>query len=275
MQKEISLAAPQQKMMTSFTSDEAKVKLLKDMFFKDSTNDEFILFVHACERSGLDPFMKQIYPVKRWDSKLHRNSMTIQTGIDGYRSIAERTGKYAPGKEPQFTYDKEGRLLSATAYVKKLTPDGTWHEVPATAFFSEYVQTNKDGIPTQFWSRMPHGQLAKCAEALALRKAFPFEFSQIYTQEEMQQAYTPKESQEIEIEMQEDPQELEKKISEYICKFDSEWHIPMKQYATKYCDYYKKTFAQFLQIHSDEEKTLVGLKKWWEKQKAKEAVKIA
>jgi hypothetical protein len=114
--------------------------------------------------------------------------MSIQTGIDGYRLIAERTGKYSPGKEPVFQYDQNNKLRSATAFVKKMTDDGTWHEVAATAFFHEYCQKKKDGSPTQFWLNMGHTMIAKCAEALALRKAFPGDLSGVYTEDEMKQA---------------------------------------------------------------------------------------
>ena len=116
--------------------------------------------------------------------------MTIQTGIDGYRLIAERTGKYSPGREPTYQYDEKGNIISATAYVKKQTSDGTWHEVAATAFFNEYCQRTKEGKPTRFWMQLGHAMIAKCAEALALRKAFPGDLSGIYTKEEMLQADT-------------------------------------------------------------------------------------
>lgn len=170
------------------TLEKSKVELLKNTICKGSSDEEFKLFLHACQRTGLDPFMKQVYAVKRWDSRQKKEVMSIQTGIDGYRLIAERTGKYAPGKEPTYTYDAEKRLLSATAYVKKQTADGSWHEVAATAFYSEYCQRDKEGNPTRFWMTMAHNQLSKCAEALALRKAFPGDLSGIYTQEEMAQA---------------------------------------------------------------------------------------
>lgn len=165
-----------------------KIELIRNTICKGSTKDELSLFLHACKRTGLDPFMKQIYAVKRFDSKLGREVMTIQTGIDGYRLIAERTGKYSPGKETVYTYTPEGKILSATAYVKKQTPDGTWHEVAATAFFSEYAQTDKRGEPSRFWKQMGHAMISKCAESLALRRAFPAELSGIYTSEEMIQA---------------------------------------------------------------------------------------
>lgn len=165
-----------------------KMQLLKDTICKGATSDEFQLFIHVCKKTGLDPFMRQVYPVKRWDSALKREAMTIQVGIDGYRLIADRTGRYAPGRETTYTYDKDGNLHSATAYVKKQTNDGTWHEISATAFYSEYVGTTKDGSPTTMWRTKKHIMLGKCAEANALRKAYPAELSGVYTSEEMSQA---------------------------------------------------------------------------------------
>lgn len=179
---------------------EAKKELLKRTICKGSDDNELELFIHACKRTGLDPFMKQIYAVKRWSSSEKREVMTMQTSIDGFRVIAERTGRYAPGKETSYVYDNSGKneplLVSATAFVKKLTNDGTWHEVAATAFFEEYAQRNKEGKLTQFWERMPHVMLAKCAESLALRKAFPAELSGIYTFDEMAQASKVTQNQE-------------------------------------------------------------------------------
>lgn len=170
--------------------DREKVELLKSTICKGSTDDELKLFIHACNHSGLDPFMRQIYAVKRWDSSAKRETMAIQVGIDGYRLIAERTGRYAPGPETTYTYDANGQLLSATAYVKKQTSDGSWHTVSATAFFQEYCQRNRDGAPVAMWKNMPHNMISKVAEALCLRKSFPYELSGIYTKEEMDQADT-------------------------------------------------------------------------------------
>ena len=157
---------------------ESKKDLVKRLFCKGGTDDEFELFMHACKRTGLDPFMKQIYAIKRG------GAMTIQTGIDGLRLIAERTGRYSPGRESSFAYDDKGGILAATSYIKKRTDDGTWHEVAAVAYMEEY--NAKQGL----WSKMPRAMLSKCAEALALRKAFPSEMSGLYSQEEMDQADT-------------------------------------------------------------------------------------
>ncbi len=175
--------------MKEFGWSKSRFETIQRMYFKNCTYDDIAVFGHVCKHVGLDPFLKQIYPVVRMvkdknDGDKKKPVMSIQTGIDGYRAIAERTGKYSPGREPSFMYDKDNRLFSATAYVKKMTNDGTWHEVAATAIMREYLPT----YTNDFWSTKPHIMISKCAEALALRKAFPAELSGIYTKEEMDQA---------------------------------------------------------------------------------------
>jgi phage recombination protein Bet len=167
---------------------EEKIQFLKRTVCKDATDDELQLFIHVCQKCKLDPFMKQIYAVKRG------GQMTIQTSIDGLRLVADRSGNYAPGKEPSFSYDDNGRLISATAYLKKRTPDGTWHEMSSTAFYNEF----KPNYENSFWKQMPHVMLSKCAESAALRKGFPAEMSGIYTEEEMSQASQEEETLEFE-----------------------------------------------------------------------------
>ena len=170
-----------------------QIDLIKRTVARGATDDELQLFLYTAARVGLDPLMKQIYAIKRWNSVSGQNEMTIQTGIDGFRLVADRTGNYAPGRAPTFETDNEGNLLSATAYVQKFS-HGIWIECAATAFYSEYVQRKKDGLPNHFWKTMPHSQLAKCAEALALRRAFPAELSHVYSFDEMGQAANPAEA---------------------------------------------------------------------------------
>lgn len=167
--------------LTTINWTQDDIENIKNMYCKNCNDEEFKLFSHVCSSTGLDPRRNQIYAIKR------KERMTIQTGIDGFRLIAERTGKYSPGREPTYKYDEQGKLIAATAYVKKMTPDGTWHEVSATAYWNEYVVAY-GGKPTDFWNKMPHNQLAKCAESLCLRKAFPADYSGLYTTEEMGQA---------------------------------------------------------------------------------------
>ncbi len=192
--------------MSLSTLSEEKIELLKRTICKGASNDELELFSHVCNRTHLDPFSRQIYAIPReqWDndSKTMKKIMTIQTGIDGYRLIAERTGKYLPGRECTFTYGKDSRPFSATAYVKKLACDGQWHEIAHTVYWEEYAAKKKDGTFVGMWKDKPHVMLGKCAEASALRRAFPADLSGIYTKEEMEQA----DIQDIQTKIQEQPQ---------------------------------------------------------------------
>lgn len=161
--------------------DQSKLELIKKTVAKGSTDLELELFMHACKRTGLDPLMKQIYAIKRGDA------MSFQTGIDGYRLIADRTGQYAGSEEPTYMIGDDGYPDVASVTVIKLV-GGQPCKFSASARWSEYVQNGRDGKPTAMWNKMPFLMLGKCAEALALRKAFPAELSGVYTHEEMMQA---------------------------------------------------------------------------------------
>lgn len=163
-----------------------KVELIKDTIARGASDDELMLFLHLAQRSGLDPFSRQIYLIERRQQidGQWKTTRQPQTGIDGLRLIADRTDRYAPGREPTYTYDAVGGLLTATAYVKKWVR-GEWHEIAATAHYDEYVGRTSKGEVTKMWADKPHIMLAKCAEALALRRAFPAEMSGLYTADEI------------------------------------------------------------------------------------------
>ncbi len=177
---------------TAWTSQQ--VSALSHLGVENAPNGDLELFFHQCQRTGLDPFARQIYMIGRWSPQ--GTKYTIQTGIDGFRLVGRRAADAA----------HHSIEISDTEWCD---PDGKWHDVwmwkrppvaarvavirdggrfPAIALYDEYVQTKKDGDPTKMWADRGAGQLAKCAEALAWRKAFPQDLSGLYTADEMGQA---------------------------------------------------------------------------------------
>lgn len=166
----------------AFTAEQER--MIRDSFANGATKEEFQVLLEIAKLRKLNPLLKQIHFVKRWDKKKNRDVWSAQVGIDGFRAIAERTGKYDGQDEPEFGPLVKG--FPEYARVKVYRKDWSRPAV-GVAYWSEYVQSY-DNKPTRFWADMPRNQLAKCAEALALRKAFPEDLSGLYTDAEMQQA---------------------------------------------------------------------------------------
>lgn len=158
----------------------------RDKEGKERPFEDLIYFLKVAKNAGLDPTLKQIYAVYRWDNSLGREVMSVQAGIDGLRTIAERTGLYAGSDDPVLEFDKSGKPVKATSTVYKVNPvNGERMPTTATAYWKEYYPASPK--MRFMWDRMPNLMIGKCAEALALRKAFPTT-SQIYIPEEMHQA---------------------------------------------------------------------------------------
>jgi len=165
-----------------FSDDQ--VKLIKSQIAPKATADELKLFMYQAQRTGLDPLTRQIYCIHR-NQRNHDGSysakMTIQTSIDGFRVIAERSGDYAGQSEPEFIYEGD-KLKCCKIAVFRFRGDNRYQASVGVAYWAEYSQNS--GL----WTKMPHTMLSKVAEALALRKAYPQDLSGLYTADEMSQA---------------------------------------------------------------------------------------
>lgn len=157
---------------------------------------ELSAFLHLCQRTRLDPFSRQIYLIGRWNGQQGRKVYTPQTSIDGYRVIAHRAAGdavHSLGYDDTLWCAKDGRwrdvwLDDEPPAAAKVTVIRNGQRFSAVARYSEYVQTKKNGEPSGLWVKMPATMTAKCAEALALRMAFPHDLAGVYTAEEMAQA---------------------------------------------------------------------------------------
>lgn len=198
--------------LPSSTYDGRALALIRRTVAADCNEDEFNLFIHTARHLRLDPLRRQIYAFVFSKDRPEKRRMSIITGIDGFRTIAERTGNYRPDEdEPTYEADPAAKgpnnpagLVKATVRVFKFS-HGDWHRVTASAHWDEYAPlkeewawneeagkkkpTGKLTLDTSGnWGKMPRLMLAKVAEALALRKAWPDDFANVYAHEELDRA---------------------------------------------------------------------------------------
>lgn len=170
--------------------NEKQLAALKQMGVENASNADLAVFLHECQRTGLDPFLHQIYMINR------KGKQTMQVGIDGLRLVArravDRSGETLSileqawrGKDGKWTdcWAEDDPPVAAKVVIQR--GKGTF---PAIALYKEYAAKKANGKLTQMWEQRPAGQLMKCAEALAYRMAFPQDLSGLHSEEEMEKA---------------------------------------------------------------------------------------
>ena len=194
MSEAIVVSGESQAMVMRYGFTEEQIALIKSQICKGATDAQLDMFMATCNRLQLDPFAKQIYGTIRKDRKNDTSNLVVQVSIDGFRSVADASSDYQGQVPAQWCGDdmvwREVWLSNEFPAAARV---GVWREgfrepLYAVATWLSYVQTDYEGKPVAMWQKMPDVMLAKCAEALALRKAFPRKLSGVYTPDEMGQA---------------------------------------------------------------------------------------
>lgn len=179
--------------------NDAQLALIRTSCAQGAGDIDFAMFMTTADRLGLDPFANQIWLAPRWDARSQRETFHPLVKIDGFRSIADRTGE-CDGQDGPYWCGPDGvwkdvwlHAHPPTAAKVVVYRKGQEHGYTGIATFSSYAPLDKDGQPDAMWLRLPDVMLAKVSESIALRKAFPTQLSGVYTPEEMKQAgSTPK-----------------------------------------------------------------------------------
>lgn len=185
----------------------AQWKVLSEAIFPAAkTVDAIVMALAYCKARSLDIMKRPVHIVPMWDSSRGAYVETVWPGISELRTTASRTGVYAGCDEPTF-----GKNVKHT-FKGRVKRNGQWVEETAEVEFPEYcrltvykivqgqrvafvgpkvswletyaTQGNTE-LPNKMWQERPEGQLEKCAEAAALRRAFPEETGGELTAEEM------------------------------------------------------------------------------------------
>ncbi len=181
---------------TAMQDRQELIKVLESSLYPGAKRESIELVLGYCQAAGLDPLQKPVHIVPMWDSKSGQMRDVVMPGINLYRIQASRSGECAGVSEPEFgedvvatiggheiTYPKWCRVT-----VRRQMPNGMIVDFTAKELWIENYAAKggkeKSIAPNAMWSKRPYGQIAKCAEAQAFRKAFP-ELASAYTAEEM------------------------------------------------------------------------------------------
>lgn len=268
--------------------------LIRRTVAKDTNEDEFNLFIHVARHLNLDPLRKQIYAFVYSKNDPAKRRMSIVTGIEGFRTIAARTGDYRPDEdEPEFDCDAalKGPLNPAGIVCAKVRvwkfSHGGWHKITGVAYWEEAapikdewdkdpqtgrgIRTGRQTLDTSGqWGKMPRVMIAKCAEAAALRKGWPDDLSNVYESSEVDRARAsdllPSEAAE-----QGEIAARQEKIGSRDCvplSFDNLGTIemvPVGKVADRCLDYLSKNAGEKSAIRLWRERNKIGLNEFWAK----------
>ena len=171
--------APLARPVIDFTPEQKRI--IMDSFLPGCPPQEAKALMEVAKLRGLNPITRQIHFVQRWDSNAKAMRWAYQVSIDGLRAKAEDSKDYDGQSEPDFQVGSDGALLACKVAVYRKSMS---HPFIYVARLDEFIQRKKDGEITSMW-RKPFMMLSKCAEAGALRKAFPEDLGGLYTGDEM------------------------------------------------------------------------------------------
>jgi len=168
---------------TLSVSNQELSEVLRNSLYPGASDGSIEMVLSYCKAAGLDPMQKPVHIVPMWDKNIRQERDVIMPGIGLYRIQAARTGQYAGVSEPEYGPDTTVTLDNVQVtfpawckiVVRRLLPNGIIAEFAAVERWMENyaTQSSKTTAPNAMWKKRPYGQLAKCAEAQALRKAFP------------------------------------------------------------------------------------------------------
>ncbi len=182
---------------TTKQNEQELIAVLQSSLYPGAAIGSVQMVLNYCVAAGLDPMQKPVHIVPIWDAKAKQMRDVIMPGIGLYRTQAARSGNYAGVSDAEYGPDVTEKIgggeITYPAWckvsVKRLLPNGQVAEFSATERWKENYAVKggqeKSIAPNAMWMKRPYGQVAKCAEAQALRKAFP-EFGSAATADEME-----------------------------------------------------------------------------------------
>lgn len=271
--------------------DNKMMALIRRTVAADCNDDEFNMFAANCSRLGLDPLRRQAYALVYNKDKPAKRRMSIIVGIDGFRAVAARSGNYRPDEEePRFEYDEALKsstnplgIVKATVKIHQYS-HGQWFPVTGVAYWDEFAPIKEEWAEGEDGKRRPSGKktldgkwptmsrlmIAKCAEAQALRRAWPDDFSNVYAPEEMDRAKAEADLLPAEAAEQAMIEDRQARIGIKGKTVLTDWldnkalePVPVGSFADRVCEFLEAHAGEGSQIILFRERNRFGLREFW------------